>query len=362
MPDFNAHGLDPNWIEPEDIQVQEFFDTLHEGYVIAELRLVQDTSQVELDYIAARAAEAKLTEEAGSTDGVEDKIATEVEENELTQWAEAAGEASSAGTGAPLVEDMVGESSEEEAEEEEVVAIDPPATGRGRVLRRATSGEPVRPGRAAELRQAQEMSARQTRAAAAKKVVTAAVAKEKASASSSAKRVQTPPPSPPPADVDAGVTFDFGSPNRPSTDQEDIDPIIEDVAKDAAAEAEKVAVEESAKGAAEDTAEGPAGEPAEADLKVRVAEAQTWFRQANEELKAAKGKLAKRDVELTMKLADIKKAQEAAEGLAAATEAARTQHQSKAREKILAKDLEAEKLERKNEAASHKDFVEGENR
>ena len=55
------------------------------------------------------------------------------------------------------------------------------------------------------------MSARQTRAAAAKKVATAAVAKEKASDFSLAKRVRMPPPSPPSADVDAGVTFDFGS-------------------------------------------------------------------------------------------------------------------------------------------------------
>ena len=67
---------------------------------------------------------------------------------------------------------------------------------------------------------------------------------------------------------------------------------------------------------------------AEADLKVRVAKAQTWFRQASEELKAAQGELAKRDVELTMKLADIKKAQETVESLAAAAEAARTQHQA----------------------------------
>ena len=100
---------------------------------------------------------------------------------------------------------------------EEAEAVDPPVTGRGRVLRRATSGEPVRPGRVVQPRQAQEASARQTRAAAAKKSVKAAVAKEKASASSSSKRVQTPPSSPPPADVnadvDAEVTFDFGSLN-----------------------------------------------------------------------------------------------------------------------------------------------------
>ena len=69
-------------------------------------------------------------------------------------------------------------------------------------------------------------------------------------------------------------------------------------------------------------------EKVEADLKERVAETQDWFRQAHEELKTAQGKLAKHDVELTMKLAGIKKAQEMVEGLAAAAEAARTQHQA----------------------------------
>ena len=49
-------------------------------------------------------------------------------------------------------------------------------------------------------------------------------------------------------------------------------------------------------------------EKAEVDLQKRVAEMQDWFRQAHEELKAAQGDLAKRDVELTMKLADIEKA------------------------------------------------------
>ena len=49
-------------------------------------------------------------------------------------------------------------------------------------------------------------------------------------------------------------------------------------------------------------------EKAEADLQKRVAEMQDWFREAHKELKAAQGELAKRDVELTMKLADIKKA------------------------------------------------------
>ena len=40
MPEFNAHGLVPNWAEPPEDQVQEFFDTLEEKYVSAEPRLV----------------------------------------------------------------------------------------------------------------------------------------------------------------------------------------------------------------------------------------------------------------------------------------------------------------------------------
>ena len=60
MPDCNAHGPDPSWKESEDAEVQQFFDTLHEGYVNADAErlLVQDTTQAELDYIATRAREA----------------------------------------------------------------------------------------------------------------------------------------------------------------------------------------------------------------------------------------------------------------------------------------------------------------
>ena len=59
-------------------------------------------------------------------------------------------------------------------------------------------------------------------------------------------------------------------------------------------------------------------EKAEADLQKRVAEAQDWFHEAHKELKAAQGEQAKRDVELTMKLTDVEKAQETARNLAAA--------------------------------------------
>ena len=144
--------------------------------------------------------------EAGSAGGVEDMATTAAEEEELSRWAAASEEVSSANTGSPLVQGTADESSGEEAG-----VVDPPASARRRVLRWATSGEPVRPVKAARRPKSPEESARETRGAAVKKVVKAAVAKKKASASSSSKRAQTPPSSPPPADVDAEVTFDFGS-------------------------------------------------------------------------------------------------------------------------------------------------------
>ena len=54
--------------------MQEFFDGLAEIYVRKEPLLIQDTTQAELDYIAARAAVAELAKEAGSANGVEDKV------------------------------------------------------------------------------------------------------------------------------------------------------------------------------------------------------------------------------------------------------------------------------------------------
>ena len=49
-------------------------------------------------------------------------------------------------------------------------------------------------------------------------------------------------------------------PDPSSADREDIDTIIEEVARDAEAEADKIATEEAAKTAADDVAKGPAGE------------------------------------------------------------------------------------------------------
>ena len=48
MPNFNAHGIDPSWAEPEAEQVQAFFDNLSERYVHDEPLLVRDTTQEEL--------------------------------------------------------------------------------------------------------------------------------------------------------------------------------------------------------------------------------------------------------------------------------------------------------------------------
>nr|XP_040249574.1 translation initiation factor IF-2-like [Aegilops tauschii subsp. strangulata] len=50
----------------------------------------------------------------------------------------------------------------------------------------------------------------------------------------------------------------------PSADREDIDTVIKDVTKDAAAEAEKIAAEEATEDAFEDAAKGSAGEPGKA--------------------------------------------------------------------------------------------------
>ena len=74
---------------------------MHEVYITAEPRLIQDTSPADQDYIAARVEEARLAEEEaklvkadGSAGGVVDKVAAAAEERELARWAAAAGEAS----------------------------------------------------------------------------------------------------------------------------------------------------------------------------------------------------------------------------------------------------------------------------
>nr|XP_040249558.1 actin cytoskeleton-regulatory complex protein pan1-like [Aegilops tauschii subsp. strangulata] len=278
------------------------------------------------------AAEAELAREDSSAGAVEDESGTAAEDKVLDGWVESARQASSASAGAPLVEDVVEESTMGEAE-----ADDPPAPGRRRVLCRASSGEPVRPGRAMPRKQVQEQSVRQTRAAVAKKAVKAAVAKKKATASSSSKRRRTPSPSPPSADVDTeghgdadqrvakrakastGDKPPVGTSSASSADQENIDTVIEEVARDAEAEADKIATEEAAKTAIEEAAKGHAGEGGRAA-------AEGGAKAAAEEV--AQDLLAERKQELILLKANVEKTQEVAKEQAAKDEAARHKHQA----------------------------------
>ena len=80
---------------------------MSESYVRDEPLLIQDTTKVELDYIATRAAEAALAWETGSVGTMEDEADAAAEETELAQWAESAWEASGANTEAPLLKTRV---------------------------------------------------------------------------------------------------------------------------------------------------------------------------------------------------------------------------------------------------------------
>nr|XP_045086317.1 uncharacterized protein LOC123494495 [Aegilops tauschii subsp. strangulata] len=190
-----------------------------------------------------------------------------------------------------------------------------------------------------------------------------------------------------------GATSSQPSADPSPADPEDVDTIIEEVARDAAAEADKIAAEEAAKTAAEEAAKGstketgkaagqeagkgPAGEAGKAAAKEgavgdqassstasdscmylkgifpsHVAETQAWFREAHKELKAAQDVLDERKLELVMKQADIEKAQELAREQAAKDEAARHQHPAElnSQEEDLVKELEVERDGLKDQA------------
>ena len=55
--------------------MQAFFDNLSKNYVRDEPLLIRDTTKAELAYIAARAEEAALAQEADSVGTVEDEAA-----------------------------------------------------------------------------------------------------------------------------------------------------------------------------------------------------------------------------------------------------------------------------------------------
>lgn len=209
MPVFNAHGLDPAWVEPLACEVEEFFTNLVEELDHDEPRLIQDTTQEELDYIATRAVEAELAKLAGDIGGMENEVTVAAEEEELAEWVKSAKEAGGASTNPAT--GGVGE----ESYNEEVEAGDPSATKKRRVPRRASSSEPVQTGRAEARQGAPGEITRVTRAAAAKNEAAMAkkkttVAKKKMTASSSSKCYRTPSP-PPPAGAGTEISFDFSS-------------------------------------------------------------------------------------------------------------------------------------------------------
>nr|XP_040243866.1 uncharacterized protein LOC120963320 [Aegilops tauschii subsp. strangulata] len=118
------------------------------------------------------------------------------------------------------------------------------------------------------------------------------------------------------------------TPSEPGTnpslaDPEDIDTVIEEVAKDAAAEADKIIAEEAAKGATEDAAKGPTGETG----KAAIEEASKG--PAREAGTASTGAPTKGEVfdDEVLAAAGLE-AQEAAKQQAAQDEAARHQHQA----------------------------------
>nr|XP_020186719.1 tropomyosin-1, isoforms 33/34-like [Aegilops tauschii subsp. strangulata] len=239
MPPFNAHGLDPAWVEHPTREVEEFFTNLAEELDHEEPWLNQDTTQEELDYIAARAMEAELARLVGEAGGMENEAAAAAEEEEeLAAWVKAVKEVAGATTG-PSPATGAGEGpSEEEAE-----AGEPPATQKRRVLRRVGSGAPVQPGKVVTRQGAPGEAARVTRVAAAKTEAAAAkkktaVAKKKVPASSSSERFRTPSPPPRPASAGTDVGFDFLSLSprgkRKAAEEEEEDKETETLAQRAA--------------------------------------------------------------------------------------------------------------------------------
>nr|XP_020158185.1 protein wings apart-like [Aegilops tauschii subsp. strangulata] len=133
-----------------------------------------------------------------------------------------------------------------------------------------------------------------------------------------------------------------------SADQENIDTVIEEVTRDAEAEANKIATEEAAKSTDEDAAKGPADKAATKEAGKDVAEEGAVYDQPSSSAASGSGKylkvsddlfvllpgavaqdlLAERKLELVMKQADIEKAQETASEQATKDEAARHQHQA----------------------------------
>jgi hypothetical protein len=136
MPMFNAHGLDPTWVEPSAEQAQKFFDNLSERAIREETNLVRATTDEEVAYIATRVEEANLAAEASSVGFTE----WETSDAEVILEEDPAGEDKAAGeqSGAAA------ESSSDEDAAEEQPQEEPPAPKKAkRVLRKAASGVPA---------------------------------------------------------------------------------------------------------------------------------------------------------------------------------------------------------------------------
>nr|XP_020151684.1 uncharacterized protein LOC109736877 [Aegilops tauschii subsp. strangulata] len=375
---FNAHGLDPCWVEPSAREVQQSIDNLSEGNDHDEPLLVEDTIQAEIDYIAARVAEAQLAMEAGGAGGVEDEANTAAEERELAQDRETLAQRVAKKARAPACDQPAAGASRTP-----VVEISPDSSPRLRPQRASTTYSSSMCAGVRSFGTDLAMAAgggRQQEEPPRATPNTPPPSTRPPRGASPARAPSTEPMRTEEEEVDSStggsvpatdVGGEGGAYSQPSTDlpladQEDIDAIITEVAKNTEAKADKIATETTT----EDAAKGPAGEAgkaaageevvddqpsssaasgssrylkvggdlfahllgtagtrapaegevfddevlavvglealhrarldkansreAEADLEERVAEAQAWFRQAHEELKAAQDQLAER--------------------------------------------------------------------
>nr|XP_020147570.1 nucleolar and coiled-body phosphoprotein 1-like [Aegilops tauschii subsp. strangulata] len=285
---FDAHGLDQTWAKPDAAWVQEFFDSLSERPVREEKQLIRDTTDEEVAYIANRAEEAAHAEAAGSAGFRESEAGAE---EDFAEQVESTGECNGATTRGPSAEEADEEAADDTDEEEPLE--EPLVKGRRkRVLRRSSSSEPGRRAsspkevpakkatdKAAPRQGAQAWPVHHTRR-------TATMAEGAAAAASAAAKRRRSPSPPLRTDTIPEADYDLSgmSPNRrgdtktlaqrmekraktsmdlASVGQMDVDGTIEEIAKDAAAQADEVAADEAAKEAHEEATRGSAGEAIE---------------------------------------------------------------------------------------------------
>ena len=96
----------PTWVEPSVERAHEFFDNLSERAIREETNFICPTTDEEVAYIASRAEEAALAEEAGSVGFVEDEANAE---EDFTEQGKPAREHCGAAVGGPATEDTTEE-------------------------------------------------------------------------------------------------------------------------------------------------------------------------------------------------------------------------------------------------------------